>query len=237
MEPSKSTKIVSIYARDCVVACLWCCLFLVSAPAKAEWHWIHGHTGHIEYLDRLEVQVQKDKDYAWYRVEQAGINSHQAGDPWCQPGWYIVALDLDGASQLRAHDSPVIGQVLCARAVQPICRRGWGLDFLLQHGASNWVHFAIPTPQAKRVARIGLRFETNTPSAKVTRVDVYNGETKVQEFKGSWSDGKKEIELSLSKPVKFDRGLGISVGVEAVSIEPNIDYRFRFFSIGADIVD
>ena len=49
----------------------------------------------------------------WRPVQNAGINSHQKGAPWCQPGEFMTALDLDGVSNYAPHDSPIVGQALC----------------------------------------------------------------------------------------------------------------------------
>lgn len=51
---------------------------------------------------------------SWVGVENAGINSHQPGQPWCSPGSFLVALDLDGPRNYSPHDSPVVGQAMCS---------------------------------------------------------------------------------------------------------------------------
>ena len=47
---------------------------------------------------------------SWVKV---GRRSHQRGGNWCPTGSYIVALDLDSDGALSAHDSPIVGSVLC----------------------------------------------------------------------------------------------------------------------------
>jgi len=44
---------------------------------------------------------------------ELGRRSHQRGGNWCPTGSYITALDLDSDADLSAHDSPIIGRVLC----------------------------------------------------------------------------------------------------------------------------
>jgi len=238
MKRFESTKRVSTCQVVWMAALLWCCLCFVSAPAQAGWQWVHGNGATIQFVNRLDVQMETE--YVWNPVERAGINSHQAGLAWCLPGWYIVALDLDQDAGISAHDSPVIGQVLCAKTTEPAYRFGWGLDFVHQPGQNNWIHFSIPSPADKRVARIGLRFATNSDWAKVTDVHVWNADVPVKAFQGAWFNGTKDIVLDLDAPVKCDRGLGISVGIQATTdpIEGAIGpYRFQFFGAGADFVD
>ena len=50
---------------------------------------------------------------SWVKVEQAGINSHQAVT-WCPNGSFLTSLDLDrGEAGIDALDSPVVGQAYC----------------------------------------------------------------------------------------------------------------------------
>ena len=51
----------------------------------------------------------------WFPVESGGINSHQAGRSWCDPGWFLISYDQDGPRNYAPHDSPVVGQAQCAR--------------------------------------------------------------------------------------------------------------------------
>lgn len=63
-------------------------------------------------------------------VETAGINSHQAGPPWCPQGTFLVAFDQDGPRHYRDTDSPVIGQAMCAAPANPAGR--WGTCFWVE---------------------------------------------------------------------------------------------------------
>ncbi len=71
---------------------------------------------HGRRLDKLEserlswILLKTEWKASWVRV----VNSHQPGRPWCPPGTFLVALDLDGPRNLDAHDSPVVGQAMCA---------------------------------------------------------------------------------------------------------------------------
>jgi len=64
----------------------------------------------------------------WAGVERAGINSHQPGPPWCPRGTFLVAFDLDRKPNSSPHDSPVVGQAMCASiANRP--QGAWGSCF------------------------------------------------------------------------------------------------------------
>ena len=54
------------------------------------------------------------RSWKWVGVERAGINSHQPGRAWCPGGTFLVAFDLDRKANYSAHDSPVVGQAMCA---------------------------------------------------------------------------------------------------------------------------
>lgn len=65
----------------------------------------------------------------WSGVQNAGINSHQPGRPWCPDGYFLVALDLDGPRNYSAHDTPVVGQAKCCQAVPG---GSWGHSLWMQ---------------------------------------------------------------------------------------------------------
>ncbi len=60
--------------------------------------------------------------WPWTPVGTVGINSHQPGPAWCRYGSYLLAVDLDGPRNYQEHDSPIVGQALCAT---PIGAGGW----------------------------------------------------------------------------------------------------------------
>ena len=51
----------------------------------------------------------------WVPVELEGVNSHQAGAPWCIEGGFLTQFDLDGNAAADDHDAPVVGQAKCSR--------------------------------------------------------------------------------------------------------------------------
>ncbi len=113
---------------------------------------------------------------------------------------------------------------------------GWGLDITQKPGTSNWVHYAVPTLGDKKVGAqyVRLIFRTYSADAWVSDVHVYNGPTKIKEFKGSWS-GNKTVTLNLGSVTRFNQGLGISVKINA-GVEM-MSHRVIFFGAGANFVD
>lgn len=49
----------------------------------------------------------------WVDGKLTGIDSHQAGESWCEDGAFLTQLDLDGIGGL-GHDAPVVGQAKCS---------------------------------------------------------------------------------------------------------------------------
>jgi hypothetical protein len=239
MKRKESVRQESTISIIFIVAAL-CCQVLMVGSAHAEWKWVHGNSGMIQHVDRLDMPRQTATQTMWIPVEQAGINSHAPGISWCPPGWYIVALDLNSDPLISAMDSPVIGQVLCAKETEPTYRLGWGLDFMHQYGKVNWIHYSIPAPGNKRVAHVGLRFQTNNDLSKITAVHVWDADVKIKQFQGPWSGPKKDIVLDFGTPIECTYGLGISVGIEATPavMDPlQIIHKFQIFSAGANFVD
>ena len=72
--------------------------------------------------------VAQDRHSFWVGVQNAGINSHQPGPAWCPEGSFLVALDLDGPRNFSAHDSPIVGQAMCANSAGRAMGR-WGSCF------------------------------------------------------------------------------------------------------------
>ena len=64
----------------------------------------------------------------WVGVENSGINSHQPQGPWCPAGKFLIALDLDSRTSYSAHDSPVVGQAMCA-GIAGRRQKEWGACF------------------------------------------------------------------------------------------------------------
>lgn len=113
---------------------------------------------------------------------------------------------------------------------------GWGLDIRQKSGTSNWVHFAVPTlGNANKGAKlIQIKFWTGSADAWVSDVHIYNGGTKVKEFKGLWS-GSQILTLDLGTVTAFPYGLGISLKINAG--EEGMSHRFQFFGAGANFVN
>lgn len=74
-------------------------------------------------LENSENVDAKDNTF-WVGVERQGKNSHQPEGPWCPEGAFLVAFDLDRRGNYSPHDSPVVGQAMCAIAKGPNDR--WG---------------------------------------------------------------------------------------------------------------
>ena len=112
---------------------------------------------------------------------------------------------------------------------------GWGLDIDQNSGKWNWVHIPVPSKAGGnwRARYIRLQFYTGSADAFVSEIHVYNGNTKVKEFKDlTYSNGYKEVQLDLGYKMSFHRGMGITVkigaGVESMS------HRFIFSAAGAN---
>jgi hypothetical protein len=114
---------------------------------------------------------------------------------------------------------------------------GWGLDFLANSGAENWVHFAIPTPtylEGRQISAryIRIRFYTGSVDAFISDVHVWNGDTQIRQFTDlPWANGWQTRELDLGALVNFDKGMGVSVKVQA-GVEP-MSHRVIFSGAGA----
>jgi hypothetical protein len=62
---------------------------------------------------------------SWRGVGKSGINSHQKGQPWCNSGSLLTALDLDGDRRYSATDAPVIGNARCCNAGKQFTGCSW----------------------------------------------------------------------------------------------------------------
>ncbi|HET6516427.1 MAG TPA: hypothetical protein VFG09_14835, partial [Thermodesulfovibrionales bacterium] len=113
---------------------------------------------------------------------------------------------------------------------------GWGLDFILNSGNSDWVHFAVPTVLFEKTRYLAIKFATGSVDAIVNQVDIWSGNTLVKQFLNlNWttsgpSDAQWKI-LDLGSDVNFESigiSVGIGAGVEAMS------HRFLFHSVCAE---
>jgi hypothetical protein len=94
---------------------------------------------------------------------------------------------------------------------------GWGPDFTAKSSSTNWVHIPIPGPgDTDRGARyIRIKIYTGSVDVWFSEVHAYNGANKVYNTTGSWSNGNKTIDIDLGSVKKFDRGLSVSLKVDA----------------------
>lgn len=115
---------------------------------------------------------------------------------------------------------------------------GWGLDLQLKSDGTNWIHLTVPTPAGGTLGAqlIKLKFFTGSADAWVSDIHVYNGEVRVKEFPGlDYSNGWQNIKLDLGSKMSFNRGMSISVKINA-GVLPT-DHRFVFSSAGAKFVE
>jgi hypothetical protein len=101
---------------------------------------------------------------------------------------------------------------------------GWGLDINQNPGSSNWIHLPVPTVGSPMgVSQINVFFYTGSIDVWVAQVDVWDGNTKIKSFTGTWTQTNAYRSLTLTLPARrvFTSGLGISVlvkaGVESMS--------------------
>jgi hypothetical protein len=100
--------------------------------------------------------------------------------------------------------------------------RGWGPEFQLERGTTNWFHIAIPTPlilenQCSQLVRVFLCFNTPEADGHISEVHVYDGADRVQVFENLFLVGDRRASLmsgyntfALPSPRLLYRGLGIS---------------------------
>jgi hypothetical protein len=112
---------------------------------------------------------------------------------------------------------------------------GWGLDFDQSSGTSNWVHFAVPSlgGGTRGVRYIRLKFRTGSVDAWVSDVHVWDGNVRFATLTGSWT-GSRDVLLDLGQVWRINRGLGISIQVNA-GVE-GMSHNFQFRSVGANFV-
>jgi hypothetical protein len=116
------------------------------------------------------------------------------------------------------------------------CELGWGLDFTLNSGTWNWIHFAVPTiaSPTQGVRYVKVRFYTGSVDAWVSAIHIYDGTAKVKVLEGAWSNGYKTVVVDLGSVRSFTYGLGVSVEIKA-GVEP-MSHRFIFVGAGANFV-
>jgi hypothetical protein len=103
-------------------------------------------------------------------------------------------------------------------ATSPHWYMGWGLDINLNSSSSDWIHFPVPTVGSPMGARnISIYFYTGSVDVWVAQVDVWDGNTKIKSFTGTWTQANayRSLPLDLGAWHVFTQGLGISVLVKA----------------------
>lgn len=96
---------------------------------------------------------------------------------------------------------------------------GWGADMSVKPGKSSWFHISVPTPVIVADIRSQLQkvfLMVDAEGGRITEVHVYDGSSKVQEFKGLHLDGEHRTKLdgantfTLASPHTVIFGIGIT---------------------------
>jgi hypothetical protein len=135
-------------------------------------------------------------------------------------------------------------------AVQPeregyfVTRRNYKTGTLFKTHGSEWFHFPVPTPvivdgDRAQLVKCFVLFETGS-GAKITDVEVYDGEKKIADFGGLSLTGKHTTSvdaqnswvISPGKDLIF--GVSISVRVDFGNPQTGSVAAVRFASAGID---
>jgi hypothetical protein len=107
-------------------------------------------------------------------------------------------------------------------------RKGWGSEYLLKPGTSNWFHLPITTPvvvDGKRpvLSKVFVLFKTgggkSIATSKLASVHLYDGKNKVLSLDNLNLDGDHSGSIdssnnwTINPPITIYSGLGISVCV------------------------
>ena len=122
-------------------------------------------------------------------------------------------------------------------------RPAWGATFRTQ--GSEWFHFAVPTPvifggQISTLQKVFVLYRTGL-GAKITRIDVFDGATQIQQFLNLGLSGDHSVSLDGQNtwnvnPVHVKFGLGLSVAVEFGNATTSGVPEIVFTSAGADFL-
>lgn len=122
-------------------------------------------------------------------------------------------------------------------------RPAWGAVFKTEN--AQWFHFAIPTPvissgQNSTLNKVFVLYKTGL-GAKITQLHIFDGGTKIQEFKnlnlsGDHSQGLDGQNAWNTNPTHIKFGLGLSVLVEFGKATENGVPEITFTSAGADFI-
>ncbi len=125
-------------------------------------------------------------------------------------------------------------------------RVAWRIGSLIsiegRQNTDNWFHFAIPTPvivndRRLRAGAVLLRFKTNSDSAYVHAVHIYDGDRRIAAQDNlrlsprSWTSQRFDVP----NDPEIQWGLGISIGVRFQGANP-ADNRVEFSSAGGEFL-
>lgn len=126
--------------------------------------------------------------------------------------------------------------------LQSVWRAGFFIRIEGRASTDNWFHFAIPTPavisdRRQRAGSVLLRFRTNSDSAFIHAVHIYDGETRIMAHDNlrlsprPWT--LQHFDIPNDPEIRW--GLGISIGVRFQGAT-TADNRIEFSSAGGDFI-
>ncbi|EON69767.1 hypothetical protein W97_09030 [Coniosporium apollinis CBS 100218] len=127
----------------------------------------------------------------------------------------------------RLHASWTHGNALTVESPENLNRvghQGWGADMSVKAGKSSWFHIALPTPVIvddvrTKLTKVFLLFSGE--GGQIREVHVYDGSSKVQEFKQLFLSGEHRLALdgantfNLATPHTVVWGIGITFSFTA----------------------
>jgi hypothetical protein len=103
-------------------------------------------------------------------------------------------------------------------------RFGWGADVSVSPGQFAWFHLPIPISAPQKNLNVMIHevyIEFSVDGGLLRAVDIYDGETKLQDFgnltlTGNFTGGiQSQNTFTLSKPHQMRSGLGVSLNFSA----------------------
>jgi hypothetical protein len=175
------------------------------------------------------------------------------------PG-YVARVETPGGSAVE-DDRPMLNVDGVGSTDLIGLTQGMGIRFRGKAGHSNWFHFAVPTPtfrdnsdlpdptnarqldkQHCRVVRVFVLFNLLEPSARVKKIDVWDGPEMLQSgpalsVAGDRSTGIDESDDPMnanSWKVADEPSVTFGVGISALVEFGNVDGDVWFTAAGAD---
>ena len=147
---------------------------------------------------------------------------------------------------MKTYASWTHGNSLTVESPQKLDRNGhfgWGVDMSVKPGESGWFHISVPTPVIvadvrSQLQKVFLMF--NATGGQIHEVHVYDGSTKVQEFKGLNLNGEHRNGLdgsntfTLATPHTVWWGIGITFSFTADIASDGPPSRLILGSAGGD---